>query len=99
MATAFKEIIKQLELQQAAIGKALAALREVEGLEAPAAAKTEAPKATTKGRKRSRLSAEGRARLVAALKARWAAKKAAESGSGGGKKATGKKRGRPKKTA
>jgi hypothetical protein len=49
------------------------------------------------GRK-SRMTPEGRERLVAALKRRWAAKKAAGAGSATTKNAGGK-RGRPKKGA
>ncbi len=57
-------IIKQLEAQKSAIDRALTALREVEG-EVPA---TPAPSAVTANDKRS-----------AAQKARWAAKRAAET--------------------
>jgi hypothetical protein len=61
-------IIAQLERQMTAIEKALAALREVEGIEAPAPPATEAPR---KGPVKNRRS-EGQKR-------RWAAKKVAES--------------------
>jgi len=97
-----KEAIAQLELQRAAIERALAALREIDGIApqasaaepvAPAARRGRPPKAKGKGR----LSPEGRARLVAAMKRRWAAKKAA-GGSPVTKKAPAK-RGRPKKSA
>jgi len=57
-------IIRQLESQKTAIEKALAALREVNGIAAPAAA---APTASPNDRR------------SAAQKARWAAKRATES--------------------
>ncbi len=100
MATGIDEIILQLEKQRDAIDRALAALREVEGGSAPAAEKTVAPKkaaakAVEKKRKGGGMSPEGKARLIAALKARWAAKKATEPVVA---KVPGK-RGRPRKTA
>jgi hypothetical protein len=60
----FDGIIKQLEARQAAIEKALAALREVDGIGVPAVLSPLAPKAED--------------RRSAAQKARWAAKRAAE---------------------
>jgi hypothetical protein len=61
----FDGIIKQLEAQKAAIEKALAALREVDGIGAPAISSPSAPKAND--------------RRSIAQKARWAAKRAAEA--------------------
>jgi len=58
-------IIKQLERQKKVIERAVAALRDVEGTPAPA---------TRKGG----MTPAGRRRLSAALKKRWAAKRAAE---------------------
>jgi hypothetical protein len=71
MAQGYEGIIMQLEQQKAAIDKALTALRDVDGI-APAETKQapEAP-ATRKGG----MTPEGKERLVAALKKRWAAKK------------------------
>lgn len=105
MANGIEEIISQLEKQRDAIDRALAALREVDGGSAPApvAAKPAAPrkaavqaveKAAVKKRKGG-MSPEGKERLIAALKARWAAKKASEAVV---TKVPGK-RGRPRKTA
>jgi len=74
MAQGFDSIIAQLEQQKAAIDKALAALRDVNGTGAPA--ETEAASETPATRK-SGMSPEGKQRLVAALKKRWAAKKRA----------------------
>jgi hypothetical protein len=66
-------IIMQLEHQKAAIDKALTALRDVNGIGAPAETKpAEAPETRKSG-----MTAEGKLRLVAALKKRWAAKKRA----------------------
>lgn len=66
-----KDVIARLEQQHIAIVRALAALRGMEGsggLESPAPAPTAA-------KKKRGMTPEGRARLVAALKSRWAAKK------------------------
>ena len=69
-----KDVVARLEQQHSAIVRALAALRGMEGSgisESPAAP---APTATKKKRG---MTPEGRARLIAALKRRWAAKKKA----------------------
>jgi hypothetical protein len=98
MAAGLNEIIAQLEQQRDAIDRALSALREVEG-RAPASAVKAAAKTTPAGKpakkqRKGGMSAEGKERLVAALKARWAAKKAAAEAP-----APPAKRGRPKKSA
>jgi hypothetical protein len=68
----FDSLIAQLDQQRAAINKALTALRDVDGT-APAETKpAEAPAARKGG-----MTPEGKLRLVAALKKRWAAKKRA----------------------
>jgi hypothetical protein len=67
-----KDVIARLEQQHIAIVRALAALRGMEGsggIESPAALPAPAAK------KKRGMTPEGRARLVAALKRRWAAKK------------------------
>jgi hypothetical protein len=101
MAAGIKEIITQLEQQRDAIERALSALRDVDesssaGASSPAASRGKAARKKRKGG----MSPEGKERLIAALKARWAARKAAAGGAGQAavKKAPGK-RGRPKKTA
>jgi hypothetical protein len=87
-----QDVIARLEAQHAAIERALSALREVDGIAAPPAAPAAAaPGPPAKAKRKGRLSPEGRARLVAALKKRWAAKKA--------QAASPAKRGRPKKIA
>jgi hypothetical protein len=68
----FDGIITQLRQQRSAIDKALEALRIVDGT-APAETTTAEAPATRKGG----MTPEGKARLVAALKKRWAAKKRA----------------------
>ncbi|MDQ1474683.1 MAG: hypothetical protein QOJ99_6163 [Bryobacterales bacterium] len=78
-----KGIISSLEHQKNAIEMALTALRAVEGLGFENSAET--PGAMPK----ARVTAEGRERLSAAMKKRWAAKRAAPAA----------KRGRPKKSA
>jgi hypothetical protein len=102
MAAGFKEIITQLEQQRDAIERALSALRDVDessGAGVPSATATSRGKAPGKKRKGG-MSPEGKQRLIAALKARWAAKKAAagDTGKAVAKKAPGK-RGRPRKVA
>jgi hypothetical protein len=72
MAEGLTGIIAQLERQKTAIERALSALRAVEGSEAPAQV-SNAP-VTRRG-----MTPEGRKRVSAALKKRWAAKKAAEA--------------------
>ena len=84
-------IISQLEQQKAAIERAIAALRDVT-LSEPAPVKrgrpgrppgrplkVASPKVASPQvpKKRRRLSAEGRKRIIEALKKRWAEKKAA----------------------
>jgi hypothetical protein len=74
-----KDIIASLERQKAGIDRALSALTGIETSPQPASSSS-----TTKsqpGRKRG-LTAAGRKRISDALKKRWAAKKAAEAGSG-----------------
>jgi hypothetical protein len=72
----FSEIISQLEQQKTAINRAIVALRGLDGVDGNAQADSAAPvvSATLKGR----MTPEGKRRLVAALKKRWAAKKAAQ---------------------
>jgi len=98
MAAGIKEIITQLEQQRDAIERALTALRDVDensGVSAPPAAPAASGKAARKKRKGG-MTPEGKQRLIAALKARWAAKKAGQA-TATAKKAPGK-RGRPRKT-
>jgi hypothetical protein len=73
MAEGFTGIINQLEQQKAAIERALAALREIEGIATPAMAKEirpATPEAPT--RKRKKFSAAARRKIALAQKARWA---------------------------
>jgi len=74
MTEGLKGIIAQLERQKVAIEKALAALREVDGIEAPA---PPAPVASSPATRKSNASA--RRRRSEGQKKRWAAKKAAEA--------------------
>ena len=70
-------VISQLEKQRDAIERALAALREIEGTGQPAI-KRGRPAQKTPGGKRV-MSAEGRARIGAATRKRWAEKRAEET--------------------
>jgi hypothetical protein len=76
LADGLTSIITQLERQKAAIDRALAALREMGDAPVPEASAEGEPVAPAT-RKRG-MSPEGKKRLVAASKKRWAAKKAAE---------------------
>jgi hypothetical protein len=68
-------IINQLERQKTAIEHALGALQGIEGIEASNPVPAASALATRKGG----MTPAGRRRLSAALKKRWAAKKAAEA--------------------
>jgi hypothetical protein len=74
MADGLNGIIAQLERQKAAIDRALAALRNLEGTETPAAA----PPSSGPAKRKGGMTPAGRKRLSAALRKRWAARKAAE---------------------
>ena len=69
-------VISQLETQREAIQRALEALRSISGSSSlSSGAKGAAPRGRTRKR---RLSPEGRARIIAATKKRWAAQRAAQ---------------------
>ena len=76
MTSGFNGIITELEKQKTAIDKALAALRMIEGGETAAEPTAESTPNAPAAR-RGRMSPAGKRRLIAALKKRWAAKKAA----------------------
>jgi len=81
MAKGFNGIIAQLERQKTAIDRALAALRDVDGTQeaaTEATATTELASSAPATRKGG-MTPEGRKRLSAALRKRWAAKKGAQS--------------------
>ena len=83
-------IVADLKSEQARIGRAINALLEGAGLTGPpkqVARKAVAPK------RRGGITPAGRRRLAAAMKARWAARKARSKGTAVGKAATPKKRG------
>jgi hypothetical protein len=71
-------IIDQLEKQRSAIDRAISALREI-AEPSGTAATAAAPGQTQPGR---RLSPEGRKRIIAGTKKRWAAKRAAQAAQG-----------------
>ena len=72
MTDGLTSIINQLDRQKAAIERALAALREVEGTAAPA------PASAGSARRKKVITASGQNRRSEGQKRRWAAKKAAE---------------------
>lgn len=71
-------IIASLEQQRAAIERALAALREVSGGAAPAAKRGPGRPPKSGAKPKRVLSPEGRARIIAATKRRWAAVRKAQ---------------------
>ena len=73
-----ENVISQLETQRSAIDRAISALREVDG-KSPLA-KVTSPSSNGQPRKRH-LSPEGRRRISAAVKKRWAAKRVKETGT------------------
>jgi hypothetical protein len=77
MAEGFNGIINDLERQKTAIERALLALRGIEGIEAPAPAPVVANSAPAK--RKGGMTPAGRRRLSAALKKRWAAKRAEDA--------------------
>jgi hypothetical protein len=82
-----KEMIAQLQRQRASIDKAIAALEEIDGTGSSAAVAAD-KQAKAAPREKGTLTEEGRERLRAAMKARWAAKKKAQAS---GKKKTVRK--------
>jgi hypothetical protein len=88
----FADIISLLEKQMNAIEAALTALREIGGLGAPAAAPAATPKVPGRKKRRGGMSPEGKARLIAALKRRWAERKAAADAAPAPKKAARRKK-------
>jgi hypothetical protein len=74
MTEGFGSIVAQLEHQKTAIERALAALREVEGVAAPAAI---ASSSSAPAKRRGRPKGTGLNRRSEGQKKRWAAKKAA----------------------
>jgi hypothetical protein len=79
MTEGFYSIITQLEGQRAAIDKALAALRDVNGTESSAAEGALDTKLIPSAHvvRKGRMSPAGKKRLISAVKKRWARKKAA----------------------
>jgi hypothetical protein len=77
------KIITQLEVQKAAIERAISALRAVG---ASGRGKGSAAPGVKAGRRRSRLSPEGRRRIAEAARRRWAAKRAADANKKAAKK-------------
>jgi hypothetical protein len=79
MANSLSEVIKKLEQQRIGIERALAALRDIEGpgFETAAPAAVRSVGRPRKAKRKGGMTPEGRRRLSEALKARWAAKKAA----------------------
>jgi len=73
-----ENVITQLETQRSAIDRAISALREV--AEKSPLAKVTSPSSNGQPRKRH-LSPEGRRRIIAAAKKRWAAKRADGTGT------------------
>ena len=77
MTNGLKEVIKELEHQQKAIERALAALREVDGTAVEGAPLAAVPARRGRPVRKGGMTPEGRRRLSEALKKRWAVKRAA----------------------
>jgi hypothetical protein len=74
----FSEIISRLEVQKRAIDKALEALRGLDGVNGNEPATGVEPPASGYTPRKGGMTREGKKRLSAALRKRWAAKKAAQ---------------------
>ena len=81
-------VISELEHQKDAIDRALSALRAI-GTSEPAPGATNNSAGVSRGKRR--LSAEGRRNIIAAVKKRWAEKRAAQDGTASKKAAPTKK--------
>jgi hypothetical protein len=82
MDSEIKDIVKRLEQQGKAIEKAIAALRQLEEQPASTPATPTEPVKSNGVVRKGNISAAGRRRLAAAMKARWAVKKKAGTGIG-----------------
>ncbi|MGD1071541.1 MAG: hypothetical protein ABSB15_15480 [Bryobacteraceae bacterium] len=83
MANGLKDVIAQLDRQKTAIERALEALREIGGIDlAPPAPVKAQTKTRRKAKRKSRITPEGRKRLAEAMRARWAARRAASKKRG-----------------
>ncbi len=91
--TDIQNIISQLERQRTSIERALEALHDIEGTGSVPAQKQATPAQNKRGGRRRRMSAEGRARIAAATRKRWADKRAAEAAMAA-KKASKKRAGK-----
>ena len=75
--TDIAKIISELEEQGAAIDRAISSLRAIDSPGSSRAVSKSSPAKV--GRRKRHLSAEGRKNIIAAIKKRWAAKRAAEA--------------------
>jgi hypothetical protein len=73
-----ENVISQLEKQRSAIERALSALREITGSPAIGA---DGRRRTQSKTKKRQLSPEGRRRIIAATKRRWAAERRGQAGA------------------
>ena len=73
-----ENVISQLEHQRSAIDRALSALREITG---SAATRVDGHRISQSKTKKRHLSPEGRRRIIAATKRRWAANRTAQAGA------------------
>ena len=88
MANGLTDVIRRLEEQRAGIDRALAALREVEGIAGDSGSGAGSGHGRGKqGARKGGMTPEGRRRLSEALKARWAARRAGSSAPAGRSKA------------
>ena len=83
MIDGIKDVVARLEKQKTAIDGALEALRGIESGDGhqPGVEVAEGPRRGRPAKRKGGMTPEGKKRLIAALKKRWAAKKAAEGTS------------------
>ncbi len=77
MPTGLESIIAQLERQKSAVGRALEALRNIEGTVVADSLPTPQKRASAPTKRKRGITPEGRRRLAEAMKRRWAVKRTA----------------------
>ena len=87
MPTGLESIIAQLERQKSAVGRALEALRNIEGTVDADSLSAADKRANAPAKRKGGLTPEGRRRLAEAMKRRWAVKRTAAQAKKRGRKA------------
>jgi len=87
MAGGLNDIIARLEEQKSAIGRALSALRQIEGPGVQSREEKSPAPRKVRTKLKHRITPEGRKRLAEAMKRRWAVKRTAVQARKRGRKA------------